>query len=124
MPSASKSIPACQRAAETVGSKLSRPTIFSTSASTRSGAVTKAMTTTLPGAFQIVAVEPAQRQPAAGEALQQQRAHMGLVGTAAGHRYQVTDLDLARDQRLPIDEGDDRPQQQIDEQDETGATAA
>src|SRR6185503_11908530 len=46
-PSDSRCTSACQRAADTVGSRLSRPTILSTSASTRWGAFTNAVTTTL-----------------------------------------------------------------------------
>ena len=69
---------------------------------------------------EIVAVEPPQRQRAAGEPLQEQRANMRFILGAAGQRDQVSGLDLARHQRLPIDETDDRPQQKIDEHDESG----
>src|SRR5207253_6353630 len=46
--------------------------------------------------------------------------YMRFILGAAGQRDQVSGLDLARHQRLPIDETDDRPQQKIDEHDESG----
>ena len=45
---------------------------------------------------------------------------MRFVLGAAAQRDQVPGLDLAGDQRLSIDETDDRPQQKIDEHDESG----
>jgi hypothetical protein len=47
-----------------------------------------------PGSFDVVAIEAAQRQPATGEALKQERANVGLVLAAAGDCYQVSDLEL------------------------------
>jgi hypothetical protein len=72
------------------------------------------------GSVEIAAVEPPQRQGAAGEPLQEQRANMRFILGAAGQRDQVPGLDLARDQWLSIDEIDNRPQQKIDEHDESG----
>ena len=43
---------------------------------------------------EIVAVKPAQRQPAAGKALQEERSNVRLVQAAACDRYQVGDLEF------------------------------
>jgi hypothetical protein len=56
--------------------------------------------------------------------LQQQRADVRLVGTAARDGNEISDLKLGRHQRLPIDETHDRPQEKIDEDDEAVATTA
>src|SRR4029077_19174888 len=66
----------------------------------------------------IVAVQAPQAQSAAGETLQEKCAQLGFVRAAAGEGYDVADLELGGRQRLPIDEVDDGPQQQIDEYDE------
>jgi hypothetical protein len=51
--------------------------------------------------------------------LQQQRADVRLVGTTAGDGNEISDRELGRHKRLPIDEAHDRPQEKIDEDDES-----
>jgi hypothetical protein len=72
------------------------------------------------GALDVAAVEPPQRQAGPRKLLQQKRAHMRLVGAAAGDRYNISDFDLASHQWLPVDEDDNGAQQQVDEEDKAG----
>ena len=98
------------------GSRLSRPTIFSTSTSTRSDDATRAVTRharSLQDRCYRDGATPV-------------RCRRGLVSRSArtcvssGPRQvretEISNLDLGCHQRLPIDEGNDGSQQQIDEQ--------
>ena len=72
----------------------------------------------------VVAVDSTQRQSAADEPLQEERANVGFVRRAARQRHRISDLELGRHQRLSIDEADDGPQEEVDEHDESGASVA
>ena len=48
--------------------------------------------------------------------MQQHRAEVCFIRTATSRGHEISALDLGCDQWLPIDEGNDRPQQQINEQ--------
>ncbi|HLK80573.1 MAG TPA: hypothetical protein VKT99_03635 [Xanthobacteraceae bacterium] len=83
-------------AAETVGSRLSLPTIFFDFGVDPLRGGGEGCDNDARGAFEIAAVEAAQRQPAAGETVQQKRPDMGFVRASAGDGHQIFSLEFGR----------------------------
>src|SRR3984885_4559530 len=73
-----------------------------------------------PAVLEVGAVKPPQAELSVARALQEQRSYMRLFGISADHPDAIVKVGFGLRDRLPVDEPNQRPQQQVDENDKTG----